>query len=221
MAAAGHVVSLPLMPGHGTHWRDLERTTWLDWYGEVERHYQRLLEQCVQTFVFGYSMGGALALRLAEAHPDDVAGLVLVNPSLGTRRAAVKLLSHLPVLAKVIRTSRAVGRDIKRPGAPPQQSYDRIPNRSAYQLTKLWKIVRTDLALVTAPTLVYRSREDHVVDDLSSELIRAGLRNAKLEELILEDSYHSACLDNDALTIFHGSLDWIAAHTASQLHRSN
>ena len=29
----------------------------------------------------GLSMGGTLALRLAEEHGDEVAGLVLVNPA--------------------------------------------------------------------------------------------------------------------------------------------
>jgi DNA-binding beta-propeller fold protein YncE len=35
LAAAGLTVSLPRLPGHGTTWRDGNRTGWTDWYDEV------------------------------------------------------------------------------------------------------------------------------------------------------------------------------------------
>ena len=31
LAAQGFAVSVPLLPGHGTHWRDLARQGWQDW----------------------------------------------------------------------------------------------------------------------------------------------------------------------------------------------
>ncbi len=35
LAAAGHSVRLPRLPGHGTTWPEMNTTTWRDWYGEV------------------------------------------------------------------------------------------------------------------------------------------------------------------------------------------
>ena len=69
VAGQGCTVSLPRLPGHGTTWQDLARTGWQDWYAEVDAAFGALASWCEQTFVFGLSMGGCLALRLAE--PDQ------------------------------------------------------------------------------------------------------------------------------------------------------
>ena len=78
---------LPRLPGHGTRWQELNRTTWHDWYAEDERALLELRERCETVVVMGLSMGGTLALRLAEQHGDAVDGLVLVNPSVHTENA--------------------------------------------------------------------------------------------------------------------------------------
>ena len=56
---------------------------------------------------------------------------------------------------------------------------------------------------------MFRSREDHVVDPLSAQLLKRGAVNTTIREVMLEDSYHVATLDNDAPTIFAGSVDFI------------
>lgn len=214
LVTAGHTVALPLMPGHGTRWEDLERTTWTDWYDEIERTFESLRERCTDVFVFGLSMGGALALRIAQQHREHVAGLVLVNPSVGTRSMKVRLLSRMPVITRFVRTSHGVGGDIKRPGMG-ETGYPTIPTRAVYQLTKLWRAVRADLPNVVAPTLVFRSSVDHIVDDYSVELLQRRLESP-LDVRILDNSYHVATLDHDARTVFDGSLAWIAAHDRSR-----
>ncbi len=73
LAERGLTVSLPLLPGHGTRWEDMQVTGWQDWYAEVDRELRALRERCAQVFVAGLSMGGALALRLAAKHGDAVA----------------------------------------------------------------------------------------------------------------------------------------------------
>lgn len=214
LVAAGHTVSLPLMPGHGTRWQDLERTSWIDWYDEIERSFVTLRERCSDVFVFGLSMGGALALRVAQRHPRHVSGLVLVNPSVGTRSVKVRLLNRMPVITRFVRTSHGIGGDIKKPGMG-ETGYSTIPTRAVYQLTKLWRTVRADLPAVTAPTLVFRSSVDHVVDNRSIGLLRRGLGNPP-EVRVLDNSYHVATLDHDAPTVFDGSLSWIATHSRSR-----
>ena len=39
LAALGHAVTVPLLPGHGTDWRDLARHRWQDWYQAFESAY--------------------------------------------------------------------------------------------------------------------------------------------------------------------------------------
>jgi carboxylesterase len=210
LAAAGFAVELPRLPGHGTRWPDLNATGWPDWYGEVERAFDRLRQRCAQVFVAGLSMGGTLALRLAEQRGAEVAGLVLVNPSLATERWDARLL--LPLLHRVVPSFPGIASDIKKPGVT-ELAYDRTPLRAAYSLSKLWAVTRADLGRVSAPILVFRSREDHVVEPLSGRLLQAGCRSCPVDERVLPDSYHVATLDNDAPTIFAGSVEWIRAHS--------
>jgi carboxylesterase len=210
LAAAGFAVELPRLPGHGTRWQDLNDTRWPDWYGEVERAFDRLRARCTEVFAAGLSMGGTLALRLAEQRGDDVAGLVVVNPSLATERLDVKLL--LPVLHRVVPALRGIASDIKKPNTT-ELAYDRTPLRAMYSLTQLWRLTRAELGRISAPVLLYRSAEDHVVEPLSGRLLLASAPAGSVEERVLTDSYHVATLDHDAPTIVAGSVEWIRAHS--------
>jgi len=212
LAAAGYAVALPRLPGHGTRWQDLNATRWPDWYGEVERAFDRLRSRCDQVFAGGLSMGGTLVLRLAEQRPADVAGLVVVNPHLGTERRDVKYL--LPLLHRVVPSFPGIASDIRKPGEK-ELAYDRTPLRAMHSLTHLLKLVVTDLPKIIAPTLLYRSRVDHVVEPISGRLLRAGASSVDVDERILEDSFHVATLDHDAPAIFEGSVDWIRRHTTA------
>jgi carboxylesterase len=205
LAAAGYSVRLPLLPGHGSTWQATNATSWPQWYGAIESAYLDLKQRCETVFAVGLSMGGTLVTRLAEQHPDGVAGLVLVNPAYGTKRADAKFA---PYIAWAVRSRPSIGGDIKKPGVV-EPAGDRTPVVAFASLLKLWKVTVADLASVRAPILMYRSREDHVVDDLSGQLLKAGAVNTTVREVVLEDSYHVATLDNDAPTIFGGSVEFI------------
>jgi len=205
LAAEGLTVALPRLPGHGTSVAEANLTTWQDWFAEIDRTLTVLRERCDEVFVMGLSMGGTLALRLAEQRGDDVAGLVLVNPSLLTKRPDRFLL---PVLRWVVPTWPGIASDIKKAGSV-ELAYDRIPVRAAYQLGRLWLVTRGDLDRVTQPILVLRSTEDHVVEPDSCLLLREKVASTDVREVLLEDSYHVATLDNDAPTIFEESLSFV------------
>lgn len=208
LAAAGLTVKAPRLPGHGTRWQDLNGTGFADWYAELERSFDDLLGRCESVFVMGLSMGGTLALRLAELRADRVTGLVVVNASLASDRRDVRLV---PTLSRVLPSVPAIGSDIKKPGVT-EQAYPRTPLKALASLQKTWPVVCADLHRITCPVLVFRSRVDHVVEPVSGRMLLEGLAGGTVEERILEDSYHVATLDNDAPTIFAGSLEFIQAH---------
>jgi carboxylesterase len=210
LAAAGYTVRLPLLPGHGTTWQDTNRTRWPQWYAEVERAYDEVAARCHTVFAAGLSMGGTLVTRLAEQKRDSIAGLVLVNPSFGTERFDAKFA---PYVAWLIRSRPSIGGDVKKPGVV-EPAYDRTPVVAFASLQKLWKATLADLGLVRAPILMYRSVEDHVVEPLSARLLVKGATATTVREKLLTDSYHVATLDNDAPTIFAGSVDFIRSLTA-------
>jgi carboxylesterase len=205
LASQGYAVSLPLLPGHGTTWQQMNKTTWADWYAEIERAFEALANQVDTVVVCGLSMGGALALRLAADHPDRVAGLVLVNPAVRTDRKDVKLL---PLLKLVVPSMPGIANDIKKPGVE-EHGYTRTPLRAADSMFQAYKQLVADLGRVTCPILLFRSTVDHVVDPSSAQAIRSSVSSADVREELLEDSYHVATLDNDAQRIFDGSVEFV------------
>ena len=206
LAAAGLTVRAPRLPGHGTGWADLAKTGWRDWYAAAQDAFRELEGSCEQVFVAGISMGGCLALRLAETQGSKVKGIVLVNPSLASD---TKLLTVAPLLKHVIRSVPGIGGDIKKPGAA-EGSYKRVPVAAAATLPDMWRTTTAQLAEVRQPLLVFRSATDHVVGPPSMRVLLAALPGAEVRELA--DSYHVATLDNDAPAIFAGSLEFIKEH---------
>ncbi len=205
LAEAGLTVRLPRLPGHGSTWQDMAVTTWDDWYGEVERSFAELSAACQQVFVMGLSMGGSLALRLAEQHGDAVAGLVLVNPAVHSENKAMALL---PVLKHLVPSLKGIGNDIAMPGQD-EGGYDRTPLKPLHSLTQAWEQIRADIEKVTQPILLFRSALDNVVEPSNASWLLGHVRSSDVEERVLAKSQHVATLDYDAAEIFAGSVEFV------------
>jgi carboxylesterase len=206
LAKAGLTVSLPRLPGHGTTWQEMARTRWEDWFAEVDRAFNELQQRCDEIFVMGLSMGGCLAVRLAEIRGPAVRGLVLVNPSLVADNKA--LFAIAPVLKLFVPSVKGIASDIKNPQAT-ELGYVRTPTKAAATLPGLWRSTQQHLSELTQPILAFHSTDDHVVGPGSLKVLASALRPGQLEVRELPDSYHVATLDNDAEAIFAGSLEFV------------
>lgn len=206
LADRGLTVSLPLLPGHGTRWQDMQLTGWQDWYACVEQALGELRERCERVFVFGLSMGGALSLRLAAKHGAEISGLVLVNPAVRVHGAAAHAL---PVLRHVVPSTKGLVNDIAKGGGD-EIGYDRVPLHAAYSLRRLFALVDGALPQVTQPLLLLRSKQDHVVPAWDAERILSRVSSADVREVMLEQSYHVATLDHDAERVFAQSAAFVA-----------
>ncbi len=131
----GAAVVCPLLPGHGTTWQQMRLTTHQDWYSVLPPALDWLTERTRVQVVIGLSMGGSLALRIAQL--EQVAGVALVNPSVGTDSATYRLV---PLLAKVLPTVRGIGSDIKAQGVT-EPSYPRAPLAAVASMRELWRLV--------------------------------------------------------------------------------
>jgi carboxylesterase len=210
LAEHGYAVEVPRLPGHGTTWQELNTLTWADWYAELVRALDKLVEENDAVVVGGLSMGGALVLRLAADRPDDVAGVVVVNPAVATKRLDVKLL---PVLKHLVKSFPGIADDIKKAGGE-EHGYTRTPLKAIHSMMLQWPGLVADLPKVTAPLLYFRSVEDHVVDGASEPLVLGGVSSQDVTVVRLEDSFHVATLDNDAERIFTDSAAFIARVSA-------
>lgn len=207
LVAAGFEVSIPRLAGHGTRWQDLNRTRWMDWYGGVEAEVLRLAERYGRVGVGALSMGGSLALRVAEEHPEVVTGLALVNPSVGSADPKMKLV---PLLSKVVPSLDAIADDIAKPDVT-EGAYPRTPLRAVHSMMQLWRTVSADLDRVKCPILLFRSVVDHVVDPSSAALIMERAGSESVTERLLHRSFHVATMDFDADDIFTESIDFFTA----------
>jgi carboxylesterase len=210
LAAAGFTVRLPRLPGHGTTWQELNRTRFEDWYATVDSTLTELLERCSKVVVAGLSMGGTLVTRLAEERPGDVSGLMLVNPAY---RADDWRLAALPVVKHLVPSLPAIGNDVRKEGVT-ELAYTRTPLKALHSLVQAWETVVHDLPSVTQPILLMRSGEDHVVPASSSALLLSRVSSKDVTEVVLDNSFHVATLDNDAPRIFELSTEFVHRVTA-------
>lgn len=211
LAERGLTVSLPLLPGHGTRWQDMQVTGWQDWYAEADRALRELSDRCSQVFVCGLSMGGTLALRLAARHGAAISGLVLVNPSVKADSPALKAVS---VLRHAVPSVKGIASDIAKEGGA-EIGYDRTPLHAVHSLTKLWRVARAGLPQVTQPLLLLHSRVDHVVHPSNSAVVLGSVSSTDVTEKVLERSFHVATLDHDAERIFEESYAFVERLSAA------
>lgn len=200
-AKEGYTVCGPRLKGHGTHYEDMEQTTYQDWISSVEEGYQWLKERCDTIFVTGLSMGGTLTLYMAEKYPE-IKGIIPIN-------AAV----DIPTMADAsnledVRFLDAIGSDIKKPEIV-ELAYEKTPVRSIGEIIKLMEIVRGDLTKITCPALIFVSEEDHVVPPNNSQLIYDGISSEQKELITMKESYHVATLDNDQTSIIEKTLEFL------------
>jgi carboxylesterase len=206
LADRGYGVAVPLLPGHATRWQDLNKHTWADWYGEVLRTFDALRAEHDTVVVGGHSMGGALVLQLAADRPDEVAGVMVVNPAVATKRLDVKLL---PVLKHLVPSFPAIAGDIKKPGMD-EVAYSRTPLKAVHSMMRAWPGLIGDLPKITAPLIYFRSAADRVVDEMSEPIVLEGVSSTDGTRVPLPESYHVATIDIDATTIFEKSAEFVA-----------
>jgi carboxylesterase len=209
LADGGMAVNIPRLPGHGTRWKDLNRTTWKDWYDAADAAFTQLRAQHDQVFVMGISLGGTIALRLAEIHGSEVSGVVVVNAVAGTLPGIPKL----GFIRAFVRSRPAVVNDAKKSGAK-DVGYERIPTRAGQSLREFGLLTLGELSKLTVPVLITSSQEDHVVAPENTDLIWSGISaDRDRRRHTFSNSYHAVPLDNDAPQLFEESISFVNAHT--------
>lgn len=200
LCAAGHTVSAPLLPGHGTHPDDLNKIRWQDWLQTAENEYQKLSKQCEEVWVAGESMGGLLSLLVAAKNPN-IKGLLLYAPALAVRkmRAAYLLQYVMKYLAKKPSKDNLLWK-----------GYNVYPLKGAVELLKLQKETRKALGKVKQPTLAFFSEKDATVKFAASNLLKEKIGSKELELVILKESPHVILLANEQEKVLEHTLSYLS-----------
>ena len=197
----GYTVSVPLIPGHGTTWHDLNRVSWQEWPAKVEAELSLLKQRCAKVFICALSMGGGNSLYVAARHQEKISGLVLVNPMIHIPGVQIKFIH---IISRIQKSRASVGDDIKKPGVT-EWGYDALPLKGVAQLYKYLKLARKGLSSIKTPTLLFHSTDDHILPVSNTEIIMSELASSQKRRIELANSYHVATLDYDAETIFENS----------------
>jgi carboxylesterase len=208
----GYSVSVPLLPGHGTKPSDLNLVKWQQWPAKVEEELEWMQSQGMKVFICGLSMGGGTTLNVAMKKSPAIAGIVLVNPMIH-----VKFIPHQLawVISRFQKMRDSVGDDIKQPGVT-EHGYDSLPAVGVYQLLKMLSYTRKRLHDVTAPLMLFHSKDDHTLPVTNTEIIMKSVGSRPKQRIELVNSYHVATLDYDKEIIFENSLIFIQSHSTAE-----
>lgn len=186
---AGYTVYAPLLPGHGTSLADMEQTGWRDWLEAARESYRQLKTRCPVVTVAGLSMGGTLALLIAQSHPVD--GVICFSPALKMRARFLWAARLIALFTPRYAPKREAPREDQ--GDAPVAGYDAMPVRCLYDLQVLAWMADRNLYAVTAPLLVMQPLQDTSVRLSGARRIVRDTSSADKTLIWLEKSRHN-CL---------------------------
>lgn len=190
----GLCAEAPLLPGHGTHARELSRTGWREWSSAAGATFRRMPTPVI---LAGFSMGSLLAIDLAAEHPNQVAGLVLLAnaawlsaPFPSWALALVDWLGLPDFLAP------KSGSDLGDEAARREHvSYDSHPVHAAIEVLHAGARMRQRLSLVKCPTLILHGAADRVCPVANAWRVAAALGTEDSRVIIFPRSRHILCRD--------------------------
>ncbi len=180
----GVSVYVPRLAGHGTNYKDLLSTTWKDWYRSAVDGLEYLWQHVDTVYVGGHSMGGALALRLAQQY--KVKGLMVANTPIYLEGFFFNVIPITKIFMKYIAKSK---RTLAREWAV-DITYRKFPVNCIESLRRLVRVVKSDLGRVKAPALIAQSKYDELVPVNSSNFIYDHIRSDVKEFFEIEHSSH-------------------------------
>lgn len=187
--ASGFTVQGINLPGHAASMDSMAATGWDVWLNAAKDAFLQMKQTCSTVSVTGLSMGGCLALLLAEQMQP--AAVVTLSAPMGTR-APLWLASLLAPFKKTVWwRDRPDHADFDRQY---DYGYPGFPSVSAKHLARIIRMARRDLHAVTCPVLVVQSRADAVIAADSADVILQGVSAEHKRVLRLDDAPHVCTL---------------------------
>jgi len=192
----GFTVNGVLLKGHGTTIQDMNKTSYKDWIKSAEQGYLKLIDECDEIFVVGFSMGGALALHLAQKY--DIKGII----SLSTPIRILNRQYYIAMLVKYFKFIIGKQQKIVKQKDPFIISYDKTPIKCMVSLMQLINLVKADLHKIEKPILIMQSYGDGTVHPSSANFIYNRIASIDKSIIFLHNSGHVITCDIEKEQVF-------------------
>ncbi len=213
LASAGIAVSVPRLPGAGTDLEDLSTTTRADWRRRAYDSWLDLRSGYESVSILGYSMGGLLALDLADnVGPEK---LILLAPALFTTHKLMRFTNLLApftgILPEIKTNWTPRDEDDEETREHGQRYWTRRDLRSAAQLFRLQGEVRRKLRKIRTPVFSVVSKRDKSVPAEVNQLLNQQLPDGLSRTLVLNNCGHDVPQGADRQLVADSVVEWLSA----------
>ncbi|MET1083854.1 MAG: acyl-CoA-binding protein [Burkholderiales bacterium] len=213
------------LPGHGTTPEDLVGITAEDWIDACSRMYVELAERYGTLHLMGMCMGALLATEVAKRARHDKGRLITLAPPIFIDgwatpwyRVARGLLYRIPMLRTMrIEEEEPYGIKNEQLRAIVKGKFERgenfhygwVPLACLRQVDRLRGFVMSGLKRVKCQTLVVHARLDELTSLRSADFLVSGIGGDRARMVVLENSYHMVCVDNDRELVARNVLEFL------------
>jgi len=187
LAERGYTVSTINLPGHATTEEDMARSTWQDWLQASKQATLDLMQQCRHVTVCGLSMGGVLALLVAQQM--KVAACVPISAPMAVKN---RLLGFAALAAPLYKRVEWASPAKRHGGTDPEYDYGYtgFPTKKGADLNKLIRLARKNLFNITCPVLCVQSEQDETIWEGSADCILENVNSQQRQKLWLTGVPH-------------------------------
>lgn len=225
---AGFVTHSLTLPGHGTDPKDLDGVVAEDWIEAVAAKYREIRHQHPRLHLMGMCMGSLLAALVAAREQHAAGNLVILAPPVYIDGWATPWYRGLRPLLYLV---PGVGRTMKVEEEDPfgikneqlraivKAKFERgenfhyrwVPLECIRQVDRLRGMLMKAAKTIRCPTLVVHAREDELTSLRSANFLVEQIGGGRARMVVLEDSYHMVCVDNDREIVAKSVLEFFGA----------
>lgn len=214
LAGDGYTVMGVRLKGHGTSPWDLRERSWEDWFESVSRGYEILSHVVKRVLVVGFSVGGALTLRLAACQPENLAGVAVVSVPLKFRNkniVFVPIMHSANQLVQWMSSYEGIVPFRLNESERPDINYAHMPIRGLYELRRMVDDMQSHLDDIRCPVLLLQGSDDPVVEPSSAQRIFDLIGYANKTIKIVNSDKH--CILNEDIGSTHRIImEFLARH---------
>lgn len=224
LKTAGFETHALTLPGHGTKPEDLMSVGADDWLAACRAFYRELAPQYETLHLMGMCMGSLLAVEVAKQEAHAMGRLVVLAPpiyidgwSTPWYRGLRRFLYAVPPLQSMrIEEEDPFGIKNEQLRAVVKAKFERgenfhyrwVPLACIREVDRLRRMVMSDLSRIKCQTFIAHAREDELTSLRSADFLVRGIGGDRARMIILENSYHMVCVDNDREVVARNVLEF-------------